>query len=205
MTKLTNSTREEIIDSLMSYNLKSKVKELINKQWKFAFKIYDDLFTEAEQKLMKSLPEGWLRVDDDVPVQFGEGSNYYTRLSFNGCDLNNKLYKILRHGDEKLPDSIYKRLPANTSPLKVYDRRDPLSLEFDALKKEKDQIEDEYEELYQKAKGIVFQCSTANMLVKAWPEVKPFIPAELFEKGASSLIIPRDELNRSFKLPVAAA
>lgn len=198
--KLTNQLRDELCRALLTHVFKNRIEGLIAIHKQFVARVYDDIFTEAERKLMSSLPEGWLRTDDDFKVVFGSSENYGI-LNNNGTFHTDHLQCV----SYNKPERLFRRFPYNSNAYKIYETVDPLAQEYFHFAAEKTELGEEIGEKRSQAMGTLHACSTINMLVKAWPEIKPFIPAHCFEKGSTAVALPVDVLNRSFNLPKEAA
>ena len=200
MSKLTNTLRDQIQRSLLTHVFKKRVEELITKHAEFAAKVYDDFYTAEERRKMNALPEGWLRTDDDFKVVFGELSSSYRHLSFNGLFHADGLSGI----SYTKPERVYRRfLSAGWDyPKKKYESNHPLSKEVYELQDLVKDLEAEIKERRETCRGILYSCTTANSLVKAWPEIRPFIPEYCFQKQDSRVIaLPLEKLNKNFNLP----
>lgn len=106
--RLTNYIRTEISNALLKHKFQEPVEKLLKKKAAFALKVYNDVFSEKDRKLMDNLPEGWMRQDKDIAVQFGAVSPLYARLRFKGDDGIN--YETLKFAVDK-PEDIYRKFP----------------------------------------------------------------------------------------------
>lgn len=62
-----------------------------------------------------------------------------------------------------------------------------------------DKIENDVKEAVKAAWSPIFSVTTTGALIKAWPEIEPFIPET--NKDRSLPAINKDELNTMFELP----
>lgn len=199
--KLTNSDREEILGKVMTFKFKSKLEELITKQAVFASKIYDDVFTDKERKIMESLPDGWMETQTHVKVRFG--AENYSNLEFNGR--YNSVYFAFVNVDKI--ESVSKRIPTifkyNTS--KIYEALDPLAEEYTAICNEVNSLKDVINKTYYSTRAALQSITTVSKLVKTWVEIKPFIPSYCFDEYEIQLpAIKVNQLNEMLGLPVPA-
>jgi len=71
MTKLTNISRDSIIDAAIADRFGEKQEELIAKRAKLAMKVYDTVVTKEEQKLLAKVYRVWLRTADCLRANAG--------------------------------------------------------------------------------------------------------------------------------------
>ncbi len=201
MTKLTNTVRDEIIEELMVHTFGERLQKVVDAQREFALKLYQDVWGMEDIKRMNALPDGWMKTYRDIGVQFGTSGHRYESLNFNGNNLGGKAHEYL----PKKPDQVYYRQPYGGSDCrKVYDEDHALSLEWFSLDKEAEDLGEEIQQKFHVAKSAVYSCSTAKSLLKAWPEIKPFVPDYALASQSTAIALPTAELNQKFNLPKVA-
>ncbi len=190
--KLTNTIREQISSRLIKHKFGALAEQLKQDTAALAEKVYNFLYTEELEKI-NSLEDGWLPVKDDVKVAVGSEVH---RLDFNGTTfIHGALYSLA-----KRPNGEYRRFlcrdRSNPQRLKATD---PLAKRIHQLERRRDKLVEEIEQAKSVAWQVLQSSSTANALVKKWPEIKPFLP----EAPTAALpTLPTQHLNKMFELPV---
>lgn len=199
--RLTKSLKEEIIKGLLAHKYLKSVEALCEKQKDFAHKVYNDVYSKAQREQMNKLPNGWLPTKLYVRVQFGASCNY-AQLTFAG---DKGLYDFRKYFYVKAPKNIELVIPYRdiNSCSKRYENTDKLAEEYQTLKDEHDDLLNKVHEDERKAAGTIGSITTLKALLKAWPEIKPFVPDYALRAQKDNLpALPVKQLNKTFDLPV---
>lgn len=156
-TRLTNSIRKEILDSIIlhsKYSAKER-KKLDTKLFQTGDKVYNFLYGSI-QKDLEAIPKGFLHKDNHLQVQTDDG---FMRIYFSES-------KAVPLGFGICADYMNKKTPK-------------LIKEYIAIQKE---IQ-EFKKAANAAKGeiqvILDSASTLKRLLEIWPPVKDFIPVHI--------------------------
>lgn len=200
MTKLTTSMREQIVKAVMVHRFGEIAKALVAERAAFALRVYEDVYSEADRRKMKALPEGWLPTEDDLNIQFGDGRNY-TQLTFSGS-VWGEVATVLPEPLEKVWLPIINT--HRNGCAKAYEPAHSFVAEYIAIKDKTEALAVEIRSARRQAESATNTASTIGRLVEAWPEIEPF--TKRFVPTPKQLpAIPTVELNALFKLPVAEA
>jgi len=200
-TKLTNWMREAIVKAVVQHRFAEPAMAIVARRAALAAKVYDDLYSAADQKKMAALPAGWLPEDDDLYAQFGVGG--YERLAFSGAAYGSA-GKVLA---EPLTTSVRRFASIHTRGrcVKSYDGSHPLAVEYEGINGDQKELESQIDAATRQATAAVGSASTIKRLIDLWPEIAPF--ASEYEDAAKPSLpaLPTDQLNALFKLPVVEA
>lgn len=201
--KLTKDIRNTICDDLMQRRFSDDYLVLVNNAKDLANKVYNDVFSETDQKKMDSLPKGWLPSTTALSVKFG-GS--HISLHFDGHIkhwISQYSIKNQYHPNVRIK-SVERLVPYKFNSCGVYAKV------YDA----RHQLSDEYTELYNqviefhaiagatrlKLTASLNSVTTDTKLVESWPEVRPFIE-KLGKVDIPLPAIPTADLNAALRLP----
>lgn len=181
MTRLTNDMRNGIVFSLVQYRF-NKPSEALRQQWiKFADEVYEDIYDAKQRRLMASLPEGWLPMEDSMHVAFGG------------------LREMLKMTKKR----TFPYLSVRSSTIKIYAADHPLSSKHMSLTNERKDLLADRTKCKIQAEAILSSVSTVAMLLDVWPEIKSFIPGQTPKLQVPALRIA--ELNTALNLPPESA
>lgn len=151
------------------------------------------LLEKRFEKALADLPDGvradeLFRTDYDIMVNVA-GLSF--RAHFNG---------MRSHGGD---DHIYRVTPASHT-LKP---KSPLVAEFHAIEQEQAGIDDAIDAIRAKVHGTLSRFNTVAQLLKAWPEAKELLPADIgaVVKAAQLPAVQTKDLNKLIGLPSESA
>ena len=199
MTRLTKDIREAVCTEMLQHRFSDTAKKLVLDKVKFAEKVYNDVYSKSDRTKMDSLPDGWLRKDRGIYVQFGTGKGYCL-LSFSG-HLTGDLY-ILARGWKDAPD-IYKRVLfkhyGNCAKMYAFDSK--FTMDYQDLHNRQQDLLEEVKVAKKAINTALGSTTTVEALVKLWPESEPFLRTYMntIPKVPS---IPTSQLNNLLDLPV---
>lgn len=200
-TRLTNNIRESLLKKLLERAFKPRCEDFLKRAAAFAVKVHADVFGDDLAKMM-ALPKGWLPTDDDIMVRFG-GDN--TRLSFRGSLGSGGIPDIFRRCGAPGGDNVYLLFTSAThsTTAKVYNARDALSIEYEALINERNDLVEEISKASRTANAAMNSCSSIQKLISVWPEVGDFAKEFLVDGERKALLpdVPRAQLNAILNLP----
>lgn len=176
--RLTDSKRETIVKRLLNHKFGEAEAALNERQKEFANKVYRDCYPEDLRKAMAVLPQGFLRETSHIAVQFGGD---YERLN--------------------LPQPEPQACKFSGSCTKVYDANHPLCAEYRIIAQHEAGLAEQRMDLQAEARAVLDNCSTVNRLLTVWPELGPFC-RDMRDSPRRDLMVPRDDLNKTFGLPV---
>lgn len=200
MTKLTNWMREAIAKAVMQHRFAEPCAALVADRAAFAVEVYEDVYSEADRRKMKSLPSGWLPELSSIRVQFGDGSRYGD-LAFNGAAYSPIGKMLLTPVDTvclRSPEMHERRCA------KVYENEHPLCAKHEALEARGKALTEEIDRAQRQTEAAIASATTIGRLVEMWPEIEPFT-ADYGDKPKPVPAIPTADLNKLLKLPVAEA
>lgn len=199
--RLRVSDREHIVKRLLCHAFEARVIAHARARHDHAMKVYRDIFTEDEIDRMYALPPGWLNTTDDVRARIAGSDN---TMHFGGTwDLGPELRKCLSNSDV-LKNNVSMRYPHNMINRigKVYDANHPLAEQYEDLQREHSQLHELILTARKKAEATVNSYTTVKALIKAWPDVEPFIKPSKPITSFPVPVIPIAELNNLLSLPV---
>lgn len=199
--KLTNYMREQIAEAVVRHRFNDPALAIVTRRAALAAKVYDDLYSPADQKKMAGLPTGWLPEDNDISVQFGSGGNY-TQIAFSGAAYGT----IARVLAEPLDRTMRRVASAHVRGCaKSYEPTHPFVAEYEALKADTAALVAEIETAERQAKAAIASASTVRRLIDMWPEIEPFTKDYQDERRPNLPALPTEQLNALFKLPAPEA
>jgi hypothetical protein len=209
--RLSKYHREAIAKKVLHYkfqNSSNLLKSLETEHRNLARAVYDAAFSQADRAKMDALPKGWLYEDGDVKARFG---GEVSSLNYNGSlyALRGADYSLLTQMGYSRPDDLELRIPYDQhfSVIEVFDHDHPITARFNSLRNRFTTMIEEA----RKAKAVLYSAlqssTTSNSLIKAWPEVEPFVRQVIGNRGTqvvTALSVPVATLNETFGLPVPA-
>lgn len=193
--------REAIAKAVVQHRFGEAAKAIIARRAALASRVYDDIYSGADQKKMAALPGGWLPESNGIAVQLG-GDRGYSVLSFCG-ETHGPIARVIADRIEP----VRRRVPASHEHgcLKVYENGTPLVVEFQAIRADTDALCAEIETAERQAKAAISSASTISGLISIWPEIAPFALVHENTTKPSLPALPVQQLNALFKLPVSEA
>jgi hypothetical protein len=181
MTRLTNDMRNLIASSVVAYRF-DKPREDLSTRWiEFSNEVYNDIYDAKQRRLMASLPDGWLPMEDSFPISFG---GFRDILSMN-------------------TKRAFPYSSARGTPVKIYAAEHPLSSKHMSLANARKDLQANRIKCKAQADGILNSVNTVARLLDVWPEIKSFIPGQTPKVLVPALRIA--ELNAALKLPPESA
>lgn len=221
MPKLNAQIRREILGNLVRHAFLERYERREADMIRLAAAVYEEALPVPARRLVDSLPEGWLREDENMPVRFGGQRG---RVSFSG-----DLTWVVHY--KRRVDCAPRFTPANhlgrSSSLATRENRlearrrlpecfradgdetlslpagHPLSTQWHQLQSSVDKLLEEANTAATEAWRALMAATTAEKLTEAWPESAPHIPASTWSAAAKSRVpaIRTEDLNKSLRLP----
>lgn len=202
--RLTSSLRERITQAVLRHRFSSEVGDLMRQRAGIADDVYNDFYRKADREKMEALPDGWLPRAEYATAKFGEAGCSYQQIKFSGS-FTSKLFK-LRPDPDKPKDDVARRVLSKHQHTcwKVYEATHKLAVRFEQHRNAVSDLEGRIRVAEAQIETALNSVTTAAALVKAWPEVAPFVTAITpVERALPAL--PVDSLNEMLKLPVKKA
>jgi hypothetical protein len=178
-TRLTEERRRAIVERLIRHRFSKETEALVAKWQVFEDSVYDEVYPKKIQAAMAALPDGFLTKGGLLKVIFG-GETTNVKVSLKRPVSNAHL--------------------EYSATVKVFDAKDPLTLQFRELSKEEAAFRAKREAARAAAKSVLRSCNTVKQLVEVWPESAPFVKDFLeFPKCVALTVTPK-ELNAHFNL-----
>lgn len=172
---LNNDHRTVISKALIEHRFNKAEAELREREQDLAHKLYFEAYSEEERKQMSALPKGFLPTSDRIHVRI---AGEHTQLELP-CDWPRPY------------DSLHRCQL-------VLDADNPLATEWLKLRGDKQDLTQQIKEARARIEGVLRSVRTTKQLLEAWPEVGPYLPAQV----PSQLPAIRTEaLNRMLNLP----
>lgn len=204
--RLNADHRTTIKHRLLKHKFSDLVEALYVEKRLFAAWVYEDVFTPAERKRMNDLPDGWLKTDSDIKVQFGESVD---TLQFNGAFHYGYSEREKMAGFiaiiKKPADYEYKRMPWKRidQVCRVYEATSTFAIVHERLQNAQKDLFKSIVDIAGTINASLNQIVSSKQLLEKWPEVAPFIDG-LYEPPAKVPAIRPDVLNEMLDLPVTA-
>ena len=169
-TRITKEVEKSIRSRILKERFESRYVATSENFKALANAVYNDVYSKKNQKLMQSLPKGWLCTSSGITVKFVGAGRSYERLNFSGsCDCKIMMYVNASQGNERLmPYADIDRC------LKVYDADAPLSLEYLARRAAIESLSADYDAAQMAISSTIMSFRTVAILRKEWPEIAPF-------------------------------
>ena len=187
MSKITSTMRQTITRKLLSHRFDAEDKATRKREHELAMRVYRLRYDAATRKRMDAMPDGWLATESRCLVDMP------------GPGRSDKLYFIepmrVQFVDQGRYVDLGKVKTATVQALAV-----DIAHHLDA----KESLARAKRALSEKTDSTLRGFATIERLVKAWPEVKPFIDQLGYDVAKKSLpaVIPTG-LNADLGLPVA--
>lgn len=185
--KLNKRMRDAIVDDLTS-NLQKEVDVINRESAALAKMLYDEIFSADQQKLMKSLPEGWLTTFDSFFVlsTVEDRRRVVLKLPFR----ERRPYNM----DTYRGEGTFKKYPRFGKAFRDWERR------YEEARKR-------LTDAKRKATAVVNSTTTVARLLKVWPEAEAAIKRNVGAANSvgTTLALPIAELNSVLELPEKVA
>lgn len=179
-TRITQELRNAIVMHLLNHRFAKDRKAIKDRDNIFAAGVYTAAYSAKIRKQMDDLPDGWLGVASQL--RFTIGNTSYAVGLANVV----RILAVDQHG------SVAK-----------FKADSQVAVKWKQLTEDRQALSARERECRDEARATIGQFSTTTALVKAWPEIEPF----LAKVGASTKTknlparIPAD-LNKKLDLPV---
>lgn len=150
MSRLTNSHKQTIVDRATTHALKDRKEALSVLEDKLAIECYNKVFPKKLRDTLKTVPEGWLRMDRDL------------RFNVGGWDL-----RLNTTEEYPIPmNKYYSILGVITD--------EELVTKVQACVQEKKTLDEEDNALTRKMQGFLSGFTSFKQLRESWPEGADF-------------------------------
>lgn len=166
--KLTNATRDSIIDQAMAKAFDARDKAHEKATTALADALYQHEYGAAE-KIANKLPQGWVQSS--------------SRLTINAAGFS---YRRDALKSDQIKMSKERRTPGY-APRVTVGGDHPLFNQAQAVADEYQSINRDKEALRAKLRAVVYAATTVEKLLAAWPECEKFLPAAT-PKPAGALV-----------------
>ena len=176
--KLNATIRDEIIANVMKDAFKSEKNMLQALVHEFSLRVYNTLYTAAEQDMMKKLPKDLFYMREEVNTSLkakGERDVVNFKLEFKNAKILPLAFQYRYNCDIIVASELVS--------------------EADDLNKQAAAIKEREGELRSKVHGVVMAATTVQRLLETWPEAKPYIPKHILETKPSLPAVIVKELN----------
>jgi hypothetical protein len=182
-TRINMQIRGHIQRRLKEVKFTPEEEKLAAEEPSIALNAYFFLYTEKERELLESLPKGFVREKDRIEVRV---NGEYHSLNFALC----------RNAKEK---SVFKRFTWERDTLYIKSN-EPVAKQIHDWERRKKFQEEKRDEALRQAGAFISSHRTIAALLKAWPEVAEFLPADV-ETATTALALQVKQLNKMLGLP----
>lgn len=189
-TALSKELRYTIVQNLIIHKFAAERLTLLVEMRTLARQIRDEHLGKTHLDMLLALPDNWCEKVWRVRVQ----------IAGEVIELN---WSHRLEGQKTLGVEFLRFQPklSDWTVLGVYDRGHPIAESFEDISGRWESHLDAVEHAKAQAEGALKGYRTVKALLAGWPEIKPFIPAEAFEKVALP-VVQTAILNDIFGLPV---
>lgn len=182
--RITEPMRQAITVRLLQHRFEKYEKALRRRENELALKFYRAIYSAADRQRWQSMPSGWLPTTDKIRLAWGD-----------------------RRVELRLSDSIPLPFTDQYTRHHVANIKggEALRERLNDFVKFESEYQSEREAVREKTARTLAGFGTVGSLLRAWPEVKPFLDQLGYDSEKKSLpaIIPAD-LNASLGLQPAA-
>jgi translation elongation factor EF-G len=178
--------REDILKQLLKGKFEKQEEALKEELFDLAEECYNRVYDKKTIDQMESLPDGWLHLNNDVSVRFGEKERYYDHIK-------------LRENKRFLSKHRY-------SCHLVLDDQDPLFDKYEKIRDKKSELSEKRNKIRAEVNSILNSHNTTLQLIKSWPEIESIVHQVCGEvvKNKAKYHVPAtviDSLNEQLGLP----
>lgn len=210
--RLCKYHREAIAKKVLNYKFQSSsntLKSIETEHKNLAQAVYEAAFSKKERETIDSLPKGWMWEGSTIKARFG---GEVSELTFSGTLSGlrgSHRYNLLHQMGYTNPEHVNKRMPYQNhyGILAVFDHDSDITARYNAMMKRFTTLMEESAKAQRVLEATLRNASTSNALIKAWPEVEPFVRQVVGTKSPAAsvaLVVPVADLNATFGLPVPA-
>jgi hypothetical protein len=202
--RLTTSLREQISLAVLRHRFSPEVGAAMRQRAALADDIYTDFYRKPDREKMEALPAGWLPQTVCASAKFGEYGSGYAQINFSGS-FTGMLHR-LRPSPEKPGEETSRRVLTKHQHAcwKVYAADHKLAVRYEEHRNLVSDLEARIRVSEKQIETALNAVSSAAALVKAWPEIEPFV-TPLVPVVRALPALPVSALNETFKLPVKKA
>jgi hypothetical protein len=180
-TRLNAYLRTQIVNALIAHKLGERKAKNGADACQFNLDVFHSLYTKKEHALLATSPDGFFKKANSCNGQI------------------NGTWKNLLFGLDAEGNYITLRSPYLGRTFNIVGS-DALGIRYEEIKAETDKLNEETNLASRTAHATVNGVTTVEALLKAWPEVAPFIPAKA-QPVSTALVVQTDKLNALFGLP----
>lgn len=174
--RLTNDLREVLVARIIAHGFDARAVALLDEEHALARRLYDHRYPAKHQKVMESLPKGFMPEDEHMRVYVG-GEHHQFELG--AC---------LRQA----------ATPPDRFALAADDKIGALCLD---VARRKDALESERRKATSEARHVLRNVSSLAKLLEVWPAVASFTKGIGGDKPVTTLARPIATLNSTLGLP----
>lgn len=203
MTRLNAHSRLAISHRIIHHRFDTAVAAFYNDRKRLAYEVLNNILDADDRAVMNGLDKDWLTPCSSMDVQFGE---HYTALRFGG-NYHRYSIPVMFEAFDK-PEDVWEPLPYKFTHgvVKVYNARHKLSLDFNRIINHLSDLTVEYSDAVAAINLALNGHTNMETLVKAWPEIAPFVEQEKELTAARSPrtlpVVQREVLNKMLDLPI---
>lgn len=201
--RLTHDIRENIATAALRHRFIKEIEALAADRAALASDVYNDVYRKADREKIEALPAGWLPTVRYAAAKFGEAGCAYTQLQFDGSFYGKIQSLRIRNGTADRQDRrcLYKH---QNGCWKVYEANHKLAVRHGTLSDREASLLASIRTAERQIEASLNSVSTVGALVKAWPEIEPFVKS-LCPVTSRLPTLPTASLNEMLKLPVSEA
>jgi hypothetical protein len=174
-TRLTQATRDFIVNAVSAKRFNPQVKLLEARKTKLADAIYAAVYKDWAAKMWEA-PLEWFHRDQCLR-----------------CHFNGKYDNLHMSKERPFP---------NNRRSTDFGYNSPHTVEWNQIQADEEAMEHARQSAKQMARAVLNSCRTVEQLLKQWPEVKPFLPKDLSAPMTTALTVPMSTLNAMLGLTV---
>lgn len=199
-TRLNEYAREAIIKEILIHRFGEEVRAIIKAGASLANEVYNDVYSPAERKKLAEFPHGVFQEKETITVQVFQT----VRLHFDGVVSYQGAISALMHSFEIPKDERRMYFRHTNGVAKVYEVRSDLGMKLQSYTNGFKSLQEKVAADKKQLLDVMKRTSSSAKLVKAWPEVKPFVDKVMPEvpRLSTELMVPVADLNEKFRLPV---
>lgn len=191
--RLTKADRRKIVRQMLAHRFETTVLALVEREVSLARQVRLDTLGEKNIALMESLPKGWLLERTSICVNAG-GRHLQLRTHVqSGASCGGWGVAVECGAPLRVPYDLKWR---------SYDADHPRAVELNAWAHDAETLTRQIREAGDKALAMLDSFVSIPKLLKAWPEIEPFIDIAASEAKANLPTIPIQTLNAAFDLSV---
>lgn len=202
MPRLNAEVRYDIVNAAIKHAFAVKIEALRADHEALALAIYNACYPPAVQKRMNDLPKSWLPTRSILTIRVGSDDHQFMLSGSEARYGGRGEFPDFHIKDAK---DVYKRVPYgdHSGTIKVFDHNHEIAEPIAKFVQKRQVLYDELCAARNKTAATVNTFYTSEKLVEAWPEIAPFIPANM-KPTVQLPAVPTADLNAMLGLPVTA-